>query len=136
MTNQNLDKAKQIVIDFFSIYTSREYDRISYLIDSDYIDHSSVQARNPDDVIRVLKLVSNIFPDLSCRILNIFGEDDYIAVRLAFSGTHSGTYIDAPASGKTISWEALENFRIVNDKIVESWGDWPDYKMLKQMKEN
>ena len=134
MIDKNTDKAKQIVINFFKIYTSKEYDKIPLLIDSNYLDHSSVQARNPVQVIEVLKEVSLIFPDLSYNILDIFGEGNYVAVRLSFSGTHTGTYIDAPGSGKIISWEALEHFRIANDKIVESWGDWPDYDMLRQMK--
>lgn len=136
MPFQNPNKAKQVVIDFFSIYTSREYDKIPSLIAPDYIDNSPAQARGPDDVIRILRLVSKIFPDLSCSILDIFGENGSVAVRLAFSGTHSETYIDAPASLKIISWEALEYFRVANDKIVESWGYWPDYDLLKQMKDD
>jgi steroid delta-isomerase-like uncharacterized protein len=134
MSNQNSNKAKQVVIEFFSIYTSREYDKIPALIDSDYVDNSPAQARSPSDVINILKLVSDIFPDLSCEILDIFGENGDVAVRLAFSGTHSGTYAGIPASGKVIFWEALENFRVNNDKIIESWGYWPDSEMIKQMK--
>jgi hypothetical protein len=30
------------------------------------------------------------------------------------------------SAGKTITFEALENFKVVNGKIVESWGSWPD----------
>ena len=134
MSNQNLNKAKQVVIEFFSIYTSHEYDKIPSLIDSNYIDNSPAQARSPSDVINILKLVSDIFPDLSCEILDIFGENGDIAVRLAFSGTHSGTYAGVPASGQVISWEALENFRVNNDKIIESWGYWPDSEMINQIK--
>jgi len=134
MSNQNLNKAKQVVIEFFSIYTSHEYDKIPSLIDSNYIDNSPAQARSPSDVINILKLVSDIFPDLSCEILDIFGENGDIAVRLAFSGTHSGTYAGVPASGQVISWEALENFRVKNDKIIESWGYWPDSEMINQIK--
>ncbi len=134
MSNQNSDKAKHVVIEFFSIYTSRGYDKIPSLIDSDYIDNSPAQARSPSDVIHILQLVADIFPDLSCEILDIFGEHGDVAVRLAFSGTHSGTYADIPASGNVISWEAREHFRVHHDKIIESWGYWPDSEMIEQMK--
>ena len=134
MSNQNSNTAKHVVTAFFSIYNSREYDKIPSLIDANYKDNSPAQARSPNDVIHILKLVADIFPDLSCEILDIFGENGDVAVRLAFSGTHSRTYADVPASGKFISWEALENFRVKNDKIVESWGYWPDSEMLDQMK--
>ena len=39
---------------------------------------------------------------------------------------HIGTFNNIPATGKTITFEALENFKVVNGKIVESWGSWPD----------
>jgi len=67
-------------------------------------------------------------------VLDIFGEGGRVAVRVGFSGTHSATYIDAPASNKTISSEVLERFKFEDGKMAESWGDWPDYGMLQQMK--
>ena len=33
-----------------------------------------------------------------------------------------------------ISFEALENFKVVNGKIVESWGYWPDREIENKLK--
>ena len=51
---------------------------------------------------------------------------DRVAVRVRFTGAHSGEIMGIAPSGKQISFEALEIFRIENDRIVESWGYWPD----------
>lgn len=133
---QTMNTEQQTVIDFFSIYTSRAYEKIPSVIDANYRDNSPAQARGPGDVVEILKMVSAIFPDLSYTILDMFSDHDRVATRIRFTGTHSDTYIDAPASGNVITWEALENFSVKNGKIVESWGYWPDYDMLRQMKGN
>ena len=133
-TMQALHEEQQIVIDFFAIYTSHAYEKIPTVIDANYKDNSPAQARGPEDVVKILQTVAAIFPDLSYTILDMFTDNDRVATRIRFSGTHSQTYIDAPASGKIITWEALEHFSVKHGKIVESWGYWPDYDMLRQMK--
>jgi len=134
MNYQNLNEAERIVFDFFSVYSHRDYDKLPSLIAANIQDHSPAQARNLKDAIRVLRLVEETFPDLSVDVLDIFNKNDKVAARVSFSGTHSATYINVPASGKKITWEALEIFRVANGLITESWGYWPDYRMLMQMK--
>lgn len=36
-------------------------------------------------------------------------------------------------TGKVISFEALENFKVVNGVIVESWGYWPDPEIIYKL---
>ena len=45
----------------------------------------------------------------------------------------SGEYNGIPATGKTITFEALENFKVVNGIIVESWGYWPDKQIEEKV---
>ena len=35
---------------------------------------------------------------------------------------------------KHISFEALENFKVVDGKIVESWGYWPDKEIEAKLR--
>ena len=52
----------------------------------------------------------------------------------AVDGVHSGERMGIPATGKRISFEALENFKVVNGKIVESWGYWPDKEIEEKLR--
>ena len=36
-------------------------------------------------------------------------------------------------TNKRLEWEAIEIFRIENDKIVESWGYWPDSEIKDKL---
>ncbi|MGN1126554.1 MAG: ester cyclase [Ruminococcus sp.] len=38
-----------------------------------------------------------------------------------------------PATGKHISFEALENFKVEKGKITESWGYWPDKEIEQKL---
>ena len=55
------------------------------------------------------------FSDLKIQVLDVFCEDDMVATR------------------KHIQFEALENFKVVDGKIVESWGYWPDKEIEQKL---
>ncbi len=39
-----------------------------------------------------------------------------------------------PVTGKRISFVALENFKVADGKIVESWGYWPDKEIEDKLR--
>jgi steroid delta-isomerase-like uncharacterized protein len=75
----------------------------------------------------VISLVS-AFPDLSFSIDDIVGEGDKVAIRYTQKGTHKGTFMGIPATGKQIVEHGMEMHRIVGGKVVETWmfpaGTW------------
>ena len=54
-------------------------------------------------------------------------------LHVRFSCPHSAELCGVPATGKKISFEALEIFRVANQQIVESWGYWPDMQMKEML---
>lgn len=126
---------KEIVTQFFvKGYVEKDYDFIMGIVDEDYIDHSPANARSNRDAVNILKIVAGQFGSLKLEILDVFGENGMVAARIRYEGIHTGTCMNIPATGKKISFEALENFRIENGKIVESWGYWPDMEILEKLK--
>lgn len=118
---------KGIVTRFFEEgYTNKQYEYIMECVSEDYVDHSPANARSNADAVNILKIVAGQFSDLTVKVLNVFGEGDMVAARVLYEGIHTGTCMGIPATGKHITFEALENFRVEQGKIVESWGYWPD----------
>ena len=71
------------------------------------------------------------------KVLDVFAEVGMVATRILYDGVHTGTCMGIPATGKHISFEALENLKVENGKIVESWGYWPDKEIeQKLLKDN
>ncbi len=60
-------------------------------------------------------------PDLHAHEESIFAEGDLVATRWTITGTHAGTMMGIPATGKPISIETMITQRIVDGKIVEDW---------------
>lgn len=123
---------KELVIGFFMEgYVHHNYDFLMEHMAADYYDNSPCAARTNLECVNVLKGTEQIFPDMQVEILDLIEEHERIAIRARFTGTHSAELCGVPATGKKISFEALEIFRIENGKIAESWGYWPDMQILE-----
>ena len=123
---------KELVIGFFlEGYVHHNYDFLMDRMAADYFDNSPCAARTNLECVNILKGTEQIFPDMQVEILDLIEEHERIAVRARFTGTHSAELCGVPATGKKISFEALEIFRVKNGKIVESWGYWPDMQILE-----
>ena len=100
----------------------------------DYIDNSPAAARSNADAVGILKIVAGQFSNLTIKVLDVFAEGGMVATRILYDGIHTGTCMGIPATGKHITFEALENFKVVNGKITESWGYWPDKEIEQKLK--
>ena len=126
---------KEIVVKFFEDgYTNRNYDFIMTCMAENYIDNSPAAARSNADAVGILKIVADQFSHLTVKVLDVFAEDDMVATRVLYDGIHSGTCMGVPATGKHITFEALENFKVEKGKITESWGYWPDKEIEEKLK--
>lgn len=128
------DSAKAMVKDFFvKGYEAHDYDFVMGCVAEDYVDHSPANARSNADAVGILKIVEGQFADMKITILDLFAEGNMVATRIRFEGTHVGACQGIEPTGRRISFEALENFRVANGKIVESWGYWPDDDIRRQL---
>ena len=125
---------KEVVAGFFEIYNNQGYEAIHKYIAPQYLDHGLPQVRSPEDAIKIIKSVHQAFPDLKVIIDALIEENDRVAFRGHFTGTHLGTFAGIPPSGVQVQFEALEIFKVENQKITESWGYWPLALITRQIK--
>lgn len=117
---------KELVTRFFEAgYTEKDYDFVLQSMADDYLDHSPAGARSNRDAVSILKLVAQQYSGFTAEMLDCFAEDGMVATRVRFAGVAAG--------GVRVTFEALENFRVSGDKIVESWGYWPDKDIEQQL---
>ena len=125
----------EIVYQFFKEgYENKNYNAVMSYLSEDYIDHSPAGARGNSQAVEILKIVQSQFSEFSVEILDIFSDHNMVATRVLFEGIHSGVYMGIPATGKKFHFEALENFKVVDGKIVESWGYWPDKEIEEKLR--
>lgn len=56
-----------------------------------------------------------------------------VAVRWTATGTHRGTFLNIPPTGKRIAFTGIEIIRVENELIVERWGEWNGIGLLEQL---
>ena len=67
-------------------------------------------------------MMKHVFPDLQAHIEgSIVANQDKVAVRLRFRGTHRGEFLGIPATGRTIEYVSHESYRIADGLIAEEW---------------
>lgn len=74
------------------------------------------------------------FEDIATEIVDLLGADDRVALSWRTAGTHVGPYGDiAPvATGKRITMEGVDFFRIVDAKVVEIRSFWDAAAVYRQ----
>ena len=134
-TENLMEKNAELVTLFFKDgYEYKNFDKVLTYMSDNYYDHSPASARSNKDAVNILKSVTKIFTNVTVEMLDLTCEKDMVAARIWFNVTHIGDYNGIPPTGKNICWEALENFKVVNGKIVESWGYWPDNQIEDKLK--
>lgn len=126
---------KELVVQFFKEgYVNKNYDFIMKCVSENYIDRSPAGARSNQDAVNILIAVSKMFGELKISVEDVFSENGMVATRIRYHAVHIGECMGIAATGKTISFEALENFKVADGKIVESWGYWPDKEIEAMLK--
>ncbi|MGM5053879.1 ester cyclase [Rhizobium sp. 814_E9_N1_1] len=87
--------------------------------------------RGPDGYLEIIGMMRGGFPDIQWTLEEIIAEDDKIAARFTMRGTHQGPFLGVEPTGKSITVQAVNFYRLANGKFVEERGQ-PDLLSLLQ----
>jgi steroid delta-isomerase-like uncharacterized protein len=131
-----LESAKAVIRRFSEeIVNKGNLEVLEELVHPD-VDFSTKIADLPRGIEGVRKLFSDLhraFPDAACNIEDMLGEDDMVAERFTFVGTHKGPYRGMEPTGKLLTLQGMAMFRVVDGKIAARWGLEDTWGMMKQL---
>jgi steroid delta-isomerase-like uncharacterized protein len=81
-----------------------------------------------------LASIFSSFPDLHVEVHDIIAEQDVVAIRVTFHGTHLGEFHGVAPTGKVIASAGLHSYRIGPNGIVEQWWQNDILGVLQQLK--
>ncbi|MDQ6909246.1 MAG: ester cyclase [Actinomycetota bacterium] len=72
-------------------------------------------------------------PDLHSPLLDVTAEDDRVAVRFSWRGTHGGEFDGISPTGRPVNVQGSALYRVAEGRIVEAWADFDTVSLLRQL---
>ena len=114
----SLEENKAIVRRFVEAYNKENLDLLDDLLAPDYFDHTNQVG--PEGLKQLIEMAFKAFPDYHETIEDIIAEGDKVWIRVSVNtGTHTGEFMGLAPTGKKLTIEMVDIFRLVDGKIVE-----------------
>jgi steroid delta-isomerase-like uncharacterized protein len=130
------EQNKQLVHQFFEALDRYDTEMVDQLLSStNYSFHFS--GMPPMDwntnKEQFLAPFNKAFPDLRRNIVDMVAEGDKVAVSINVTGTYKGEFQGIPATGKHVSFTAMDILTIIDGKITEEWATADMMGLMQQI---
>jgi steroid delta-isomerase-like uncharacterized protein len=133
---QHQEQNKQLVRQFFEALDKQDTERMDQLVSSaNYSLHFSGMPPLDWNANKkeFLAPFNKAFPDLTRNIVDIVAEGDKVAVSINVTGTYKGEFQGIPATGKQVSFTAMDILTIIDGKITEEWATADMMGLMQQI---
>jgi steroid delta-isomerase-like uncharacterized protein len=129
---------KAIVVQLYEeVWNCGNLDLADKLVAPSAVDHDPQRPPSapvgPQGLKAVVTMRRRAFPDDHHTIEDLVAEGDKVVARLTRTGTHQGTFLDLPPTGKPISTTSIHIFRFADGQLVEHWACRDDLGLLQQL---
>lgn len=130
----SIETNKRIMNRFVEFINSASEPLAQELISSNavfYIPGRPESLQGPAGYLSLVGMMRSGFPDIQWSLEEMVTEGDTIAARFLMRGTHQGTFMGIPPTGKSIQVQAMNFYRLMDGQFVEEHGQ-PDMLGLLQ----
>ncbi len=117
------------------VHNHGEVDAIDELCTPDMVNHTPMPGvpNTNDGVKQFFTSMHAAFPDLCFTIHDQIAEGEKVFTRMTFEGTHNGEFMGIPATGRQVSIDVIDTFRLQGGRITDHWGMADQLSMMQQM---
>lgn len=115
---------KQIVESYYeNLWNKQDKSFIDKLLDDNIIFRGSldIQTSGKKEFENYFDMITSAIPNLYHGIESIVAQDDQVAARAVYNGTHKGKLFDFEATNNRIKYNGASFFKIKNGKIIDIW---------------
>lgn len=121
---------------FFELANRHDVDRLLELVDPDYVGESDVlpeAVRGRASYGALLRGYYEAFPDTHYEVEQMLADGRSVVTRLRVTGTHRGTFLGLPGSGRRFAVQLCHVDELREGKIARAWYYWDTATMLRQL---
>ncbi|MGI0148958.1 MAG: ester cyclase [Thermoplasmata archaeon] len=109
---------------------------VDEITDRSFVDHEPPPPGFKSGIEGTKQLLNAMrtgFPDLQAAVNEVIPHGDKVVARTTWSGTHKGTFMNIPPTGKRVSFDVIDIVRFSGGKAVEHWGVTDNLGLLTQL---
>jgi steroid delta-isomerase-like uncharacterized protein len=104
---------------------------------ADYVAHAP-DSIEPDPLdsdgwMQFLGVFLEGFPDLHLEVEASAADEEMVAQRIQFTGTHTGVFQGLPPTNRKVSFSGIEINRMADGKVAEHWVQLDQVTLLQQL---
>lgn len=126
---------KEQIERIFDVFNRRALDEIDGIFHPDYVDHTPMgEVRGVAAFKEFLQGWLDAFPDAKFELSNVIVDGDLAAWQPRLTGTHTGSLMGIPPTGKRVDVTGLHMGRLSDDgRPIEHWTGNDMLLMLQQL---
>ena len=119
----SLQKNKDVVLRFIEqVQNQHNLAALDALLSPDFVDWSgTTDPPNQEGTKAFFTLMFSAFPDMHFTIRQQLAEGDQVMTHKTFHGTHQGSFLGIPPTGKQVSFDVIDILTVSEDRISEHW---------------
>ena len=100
-----------------------------------FVEHDPFPGQGPgvEGFKQGMSAFRQAFPDLQIQVDDIFADGEKVVAKSTMMGTHKGTFMNMPPTGKQINVKGIDIVRMSGGKAVEHWGLFDSLTMMQQL---
>ena len=98
-----------------------------------YVRRSKTGSEDYASLRKTIEAMHTAFPDSSTEILEIIEDGPKVAVHWQTTGTHTGEFMDVPATGRSITVTGASFLTFDGGKLAEEWVVWDPRELLSAL---
>ena len=130
------DLVRRVRLFWEDAFNGRDLSRIDDFVAPEYVNHNALPGTPPgaEGQRELMTRLWEAFPDGRFQIEHLARDGDTVVCVGVMSGTHAGTLLGIPATGRQVSWRQCHLFRVdAEGRAVEHDAIRDDVGLRRQM---
>jgi steroid delta-isomerase-like uncharacterized protein len=106
------------------------------LFAADYIDQEAppgIPNRGPESMKQLVTMFHTAFPDVSFQVEELIAENETVAARVTWTGTHRGSFLGIAPTGRTVHQKQMHVMYFRNGQLIEHLALRDDLSLMQQL---
>lgn len=118
------------------IWNKGNFDKLKEMVSEDFVirfPRPGEELRGPENVKQFYTALRKAFPDIRFTIEDLLAEGNKVVTHWSATGTHKGEFKGLPATGKRVTFKAIDIDKITDGKFVECWTNVDELGLMQQL---